>query len=120
MNLLVRAALHIAVNALALYLAGQWIPGIYVSGGWQTLAVAGLVLGLINLIIKPIVKLLSLPLIFLTLGLFYLVINGLMLLLAAYLLDSVRIDGCMPAILGGVLVAVGNWFVGLFGGSGKE
>lgn len=116
MNTLVRAALHVAVNALALYLAGQWIPGITVPHDWQTLAVAGLVLGLINLIVKPIVKLLSLPFIILTLGLFYLVINGLMLALASFLLDSVQIDGCLPAILGGVLVAVGNWFIGLFGG----
>ncbi|HEV7669027.1 MAG TPA: phage holin family protein [Thermoanaerobaculia bacterium] len=117
MKTLVRAALHVAVNALALYLAGQWIPGISVPHDWQTLAVAGFVLGLINLIVKPIVKLFSFPFIILTLGLFYLVINGLMLQLAAYLLDSVRIDGCLPAILGGFLVAAGNWFVGLFGSS---
>ncbi len=117
MKTLVRAALHVAVNALALYLASQWIQGITAPSDWQSLAIAGLVLGLINLIIKPIVKLLSLPLIFLTLGLFYLVINGLMLLLASYLLDSVQVAGCLPAILGGVLVAAGNWFVGLFGGS---
>ncbi len=119
MKTLVRAALHVAVNALALYFAGQWIEGIKAPSDWQTLAVAGLVLGLINLIIKPIVKLLSLPFILLTLGLFYLVINGLMLMLASYLLDSVEVSGCLPAILGGVLVAVGNWFVGLFDG-GKD
>ena len=116
MKTLVRAALHVAANALALYLAGQWIPGITAPHDWQTLAVAGLVLGLINLIVKPVVKLLSLPFIILTLGLFYLVINGLMLALASYLLDSVRIDGCVPAILGGFLVAAFNWFIGLFDG----
>ncbi len=120
MSLLVRATLHVAVNAVALYLAGQWIPGIVVPHDVPTLAVAGLVLGLVNLIVKPIVKLLALPFIILTLGLFYLVINGLMLELAAALLDSVRIDGCLPAILGGFLVAAGNWFVGLFGSSGKD
>ncbi len=119
MKTLVRAALHVAANALALYLAGQWIPGITAPHDWQTLAVAGLVLGLINLIVKPVVKLLSLPFIILTLGLFYLVINGLMLALASYLLDSVRIDGCVPAILGGFLVAAFNWFIGLFDG-GKD
>ena len=72
---------------------------------------AGLVLGLVNLIVKPIVSFFSFPLILLTLGLFYLVINGLMLYLAAFLLDGLRVDGCLPAILGGLVIAAFNWVV---------
>ncbi|HXU44081.1 MAG TPA: phage holin family protein [Thermoanaerobaculia bacterium] len=112
MKTLVRAVLHVAVNALALYLASRIVPGISYTGGWPSLAVAGLVLGLVNLIVKPIVSFFSFPLIVLTLGLFYLVINGLMLELASYLVEGLKIDGCLPAILGGVLIALGNWLVG--------
>jgi putative membrane protein len=73
--------------------------------------IVGLVFGLVNLLVKPIVTLLSLPLIVLTLGLFYLAINGLMLWLASYFLSGLRIDGCLPAILGGLVIAAINWLV---------
>ena len=56
----------------------------------------------------------SLPLIVLTLGLFFLVINGAMLLLAGYLLDGLTIDGCLPAILGGLVLALCNWLLRVF------
>jgi putative membrane protein len=87
------------------------VPGIVYTGDVWQLLFAGLVLGLINLVVKPIVTFLSLPLILLTLGLFYLAINGLMLLLAAYLLPSLQVNGCVPAILGGLLIGVANWLV---------
>jgi putative membrane protein len=113
MKTLFRAALHVAANALALLLASHHIPGIHVSDdSWSSLLVAGLVLGLVNLLVKPIVTFFSFPFVIVTLGLFYLAINGLMLALGASLLDSVTVDGCLPAILGGVVVAVANWLVG--------
>jgi len=114
-----RFLVQVLLNGVALLVAANVVPGIHWQGNFFYLFVAGLVFGVINLIVKPIVKLLSLPFIILTLGLFYLVINGLMLMLASYLLDSVQVAGCMPAILGGLLVAAGNWFIGLFG-SNKE
>jgi putative membrane protein len=74
----------------------------------------GLVFGLINLIVKPIVTFFSLPLIVVTLGLFYLVINGLMLYLAASLLQGLEVKGCGAAILGGLVIAIFNWLVRAF------
>ena len=73
------------------------MPGIPYTGSLAYLLLAGLVIGLINLIVKPIVTLFSLPLIVLTLGLFYLVINGLMLYLAAWLLDGLQSRAACPA-----------------------
>ncbi len=103
--------LQIIINGLALWLAAYLVPGIVYSGNVLYLLVAGLVMGLVNILIKPVVTLLSLPLIILTLGLFYLVVNGLMLALVATLLPGLTVQGCMPAILGGIVIGVFNWVV---------
>jgi len=106
---MLRALLQIVLNGVALLIAARLVPGIHYEGSLLYLLIAGLVLGLINLIVKPIVSFFSFPLILLTLGLFYVVINGLMLYLADFLLAGLRIDGCMPAILGGLVIAAFNW-----------
>jgi len=108
---MLRALLQIVLNGVALLIAARLVPGIHYQGSLVYLLIAGLVLGLINLVVKPIVSTLSCPLILLTLGLFYLVINGLMLYLADFLLEGLRIDGFVPAILGGLVIAIFNWVV---------
>jgi putative membrane protein len=106
------ALIQVVLNALALWIVAHLGLGIHYTGTLPMLLVAGLVLGLINLLVRPIVTLLSLPLIILSLGLFYLVINGLMLYLAAALMPHhLRIDGCGAAILGGLIIALFNWVV---------
>lgn len=116
---MMRALLQIVLNGVAVLVAAYLVPGISWTGSLPYLLVAGLVLGLINLLVKPIVSLFSLPLIVLTLGLFYLAINGLMLLLADYLLEPLRVEGCMPAILGGVVIALFNWVARAFASDKK-
>jgi putative membrane protein len=111
---MVRALLQVVLNGIALLIAARLIPGIHFTGGWIYLLLAGLVIGLLNLLVKPIVSFFSFPLIVLTLGLFYLVINGLTLLLADALLSELRIEGCLPAILGGLVIALANWLVRAF------
>ncbi|MEW5807321.1 MAG: phage holin family protein, partial [Acidobacteriota bacterium] len=69
--------MRVLANALLLYAVAYLVPGITYSGDFLTLLLAGLVLGIINLFIKPIVVLVSLPVILLSLGLFYFIINGL-------------------------------------------
>jgi putative membrane protein len=108
---MVRALLQIVVNGVGLLIADRFIPGIVYQGDLLYLLLAGLVIGLINLLVKPIVSFFAFPLIVVTLGLFYLVINGLMLYLAAFFLDGLRIEGCVPAILGGLVIALLNWLV---------
>jgi putative membrane protein len=109
-----RALAQVALNGLAVFLAAWFINGIDYQGGVLYLLLTGLVIGMINLLVKPLVTLLSLPLIVLSLGLFYLVINGAMLLLAATLLDGLTIDGCFPAIIGGFVLALFNWLLRIF------
>lgn len=111
---MIRALVQIVLNGVAVLLAAYLVPGITYTGSLPYLLVVGLVIGLINLIVKPIVSFFSFPLIVLTLGLFYLLINGLMLWLAAYFLDGLAVDGCLPAILGGLILAVFNWVVRAF------
>jgi putative membrane protein len=108
-----RALLQIVLNGVALLIAAKLVPGIVYNGNLLQLLLAGLVLGLLNLLVKPIVTLFSFPLIVLTLGLFYLVVNGLILMLAAALLPRsvLEVHGCLPAILGGLVIALFNWAV---------
>jgi len=109
-----RALLQVVLNAVALWLASIVVPGIHYTGGLVWLLLAGLVLGLLNLLVKPVLTFLSLPLIVLTLGLFYLVINGLVLYLAAALVPHLKVDGCGAAIVGGLVIALFNWAVRAF------
>jgi putative membrane protein len=111
---MLRAVLQIVLNGVAVLIAAYLVPGITYTGSLLYLLLVGLVIGLINLVVKPIVTFFSLPLIVVTLGLFYLVINGLMLYLAAAVLEGLTIEGCTPAILGGLVVAVVNWLVRAF------
>ena len=90
--------LTIVGNAVALYATTQLVPGISWSGSLVGLLVAGAIFGLLNLIVRPIAMFLALPFIVLTLGLFYFVMNG--LLLVVLLLVHARLPrctGCGPA-----------------------
>ena len=113
---MIRAIAQVAINGLAVFFAAWFIQGISYDyeRGVLYLLLTGLLIGAINLLVKPLVTLLSLPMIVLSLGLFYLAINGAMLLLAARLLDGLTIDGCLPAILGGLVLAVFNWVLRIF------
>lgn len=117
---MMRAAIQILANAVGLLMAAHLLPGIHYQGSFAYLLLAGAVIGLINLLVKPIVTVLSLPLIVLTLGVFYLVVNGLMLYLAAGLLADLSIDGCGWAILGGLVMGLVNWVVRAFASDSKR
>ena len=96
------------INALAL-LALPWVlPSIHVASFTTALGVA-VVLGLINAVIRPVLVLLTLPVTLLTLGLFIFVINGMMFLLAARLLDGFVVDGIWAGIFGSVIYSLISW-----------
>ena len=105
---------HCLVVALALGATAYILPGVQVSS-WVALAVAALVLGVVNAIVRPILTILTLPITILTLGLFYLVVNGLAFALAAWVVPGFSVNGFGWAILGAFLVSVFSWFAGQFG-----
>ena len=78
-----------------------------------TLILVALIFGVVNFLVKPVVKLLSLPLLILTLGLFTLVVNALMLLLTSWLADrfdlSFHVEGFWTAVLGGLIISIVSW-----------
>ena len=98
------------INAAALLALPYLLPSIHVASFWTALWVA-VVLGLINTVIRPVLLLLTLPVTLLTLGLFIFVINGLMFLLAAKLLDGFVVDSFMAGIIGSTLYSVISWLL---------
>jgi putative membrane protein len=105
-------------NAVALGVAIWLIKGITLTGTSTThktltLILVTLVFGVVNWLVKPVVKLLSFPLFILTLGLFTLVVNALMLLLTSYLANKLGLDfhvrGFLPAVIGGLVVSIVAW-----------
>ena len=98
------------INAAALVALPWLLPGIRVEG-FGTAMLAALVLGLINAILRPLLVLLTLPVTLLSLGLFILVINGAMFLLATKLLDGFAVDGLWAAILGSIVYSVVSWLL---------
>lgn len=101
--------LRVVFAAAGLWVAAHFVPGISYSGGWQTLAIAALLLGIVNAIVRPVIFFLTLPITLLTLGLFLLVINAAMLGLVAYVLKGLTVDGFMPALLGSIVISVISW-----------
>ncbi|MGO9772080.1 MAG: phage holin family protein [Roseiarcus sp.] len=107
------------VVALGLWLASQIVPGVEIRST-GTLIAAALLLGVVNAFVRPILVILTLPITLLTLGLFLLVINGLMIELVSHFLTGFVVDGLWPAILTALVVSVTSWLMsGFIGPQGR-
>ncbi|APE38840.1 hypothetical protein BOX37_29455 [Nocardia mangyaensis] len=122
-------AIRLVINAIALWAAAAWIDkiSVYVPPEWSAewgnwgkalvLLIVAAVFTAVNAVIKPIVKLLSLPFVILTLGLFLLVVNAAMLWLTAKITEitdyGLRVDGFWAAVWGGVIIMLVNWVLGI-------
>ncbi|MFF7608755.1 phage holin family protein [Streptomyces parvulus] len=119
MNFLVKTIANAGALAVAVWLLDK----ITLTGGSTgekavTLIVVALVFGLVNMLVKPIVQVLTFPLFILTLGLFTLVVNALMLLLTSWVADkldvSFHVEGFWTAVLGGLIISVVSWALNTF------
>lgn len=103
------------IAALGLWLATAWVSGVSVNSA-ATLILAGLLLGIVNAIVRPLVLILTLPVTLITLGLFLLVINAGMLALVAWVLPGFNLAGFWPAFWSALIVgftsSIGSWLVG--------
>jgi putative membrane protein len=119
--LVMKRVVGILVTALAIWVAVTIVPGLDFSGEWWAFLLVALILSVINAVVKPIVKLLSLPAVILTLGLFLLVINALMLSLTVWLADPARLDLGLTSdgffwatFLGALVISIVQSVVNLF------
>ena len=103
--------LRIVGNILALYAAFYFVPGFSFTGGIKEYAIAGVVLGLLNMIVRPVLKLISMPVIILTLGLFAIVINALILWAVDYIFDFVTISDIMALVWATIVIGIVNMVV---------
>ena len=111
--------LRVLVNVLAIVLAAHLVPGIEVDGVLSAVA-AGLLLGVVNAVVRPVLLVLTLPITLVTLGLFLLVLNGLCLWLVAAVVRGFHVSGFWPAVLGALVVSALSWIVtALVSDSGK-
>ena len=105
--------LRVVVNAATIYVAAYLVPGIRVSGVGPALG-AGLVLGLINAVVRPVLVVLTFPLTLLTIGLFLFVLNAFCLWLTSALVPGFTVDGFAAAFLGALVISVVSWILTAF------
>jgi putative membrane protein len=107
---MVRLLLRLVLNAAVFVGVSQLVPGFHVSD-WKAAAIASVVFGVVNAIIRPVLGLIALPFTIMSLGLVALLLNAAMMGLAAYLVPGFSIDGLVPALLGWLCVSVGSGLV---------
>ncbi len=121
MGILKKVFIGIAVNALVMFLLTYTVDGISYTGGFKFFLLSGIILGLINFFVKPILKLLSLPIVILSGGFFLILINVFLLWFMVYFFEvaefrDVRliITGFQSYLIGAIFFGVINWIVHLF------
>lgn len=103
------------VSAVAIILAANITPGVTVMGGFFTALVVALVLSVVNMFVKPVFTFVTIPISILTLGIFLLFINALMIMLVGYFVDGFTVDGVFSAFIFGIfysiVMSVADWLI---------
>ena len=107
--------IHWLLSGVALLIVAKLLPGIQVDGIGAAL-IAALVIGLVGATVGVILKIVLLPFIILTLGIVYFLINGLLLKLASEFVPGFRVDGCLPAVLGSILLTIVDYVLNRLAG----
>ncbi len=109
--------IRLIINAVALYIATQVVPGLTFDGHWTTLALVAFIFGIVNALVRPLLELLTCPLILLTLGLFTFVVNALMLMLTSWLADQFNlgfhVNGFVAAFIGALVISLVSFVLNL-------
>lgn len=107
--------LRALITALGLWLATEWVDGVQIDSPW-TLVIAGVLLGVVNAIVRPLAIILTFPITIVTLGLFLLVVNAAMVALVAWLLPGFHVAGFWPAFWSALIVSLTAWVASSFVG----
>lgn len=116
---LMRLLIRWGINTLAIVAAAYLLPQVRLDG-WKAALVAGLLLGFLNTFVRPVFRLLALPLSIITLGLFILVVNGFVLWILDWLMDGLEIQGFLWAIVAAVVVSIVTTFINVVLGTRKD
>jgi putative membrane protein len=108
MRLLSKFILRIAINVAALYLLAQFLSGFTISPDWTKVALAALILSLVHVFVRPVLKLLSFPLLILTLGLFNIVINFILLVIAEHFTSAMIVSGFRTRLIASIAFGILN------------
>ncbi len=111
MTALTRLLLLLLTNVIALWVAEHLVHGLQIDHVWPTLIIAGAVLGLLDWLVKPVIKLLALPFVIITLGLVLIVINAAILGLMALLVPGVSLSGFIAALECAIIISIVSWIV---------
>ncbi len=103
-----KALLHLLITTLAIMLVAHFVPGIHVADFTTALLVA-FVLALINLLVRPVILVLTLPINVLTLGLFTFIVNGLLLWFVTYFVPGFSVANLLAAVLGAICISILSW-----------
>ncbi len=98
-------------TAAAVYITVNVVPGISVSGGWMTILLVALAWSVITFAIRPVLQILTLPITFLTVGLFAFVLNAALFWAMELVVPGFDVQGFVPALLGAVVLSIANWFI---------
>ncbi len=103
--------IRLALTCVAIYAADRWVDGVSLTPnwGWFDLVAIGLVFGLLNALVKPILLVIAIPALIVTLGLFYFVVNGLVLWMTAGVSSVLEVAGFWAALKGSIVVSAVNW-----------
>jgi putative membrane protein len=111
-----KALIRLVINTIAVLVAAKLIDGIHLRD-WQGAVLAGAILGIINTFIKPVVKALTCPLYLLTLGLFALIVNGVLLAFTSWIAEQLKagfkVDGFSADVLGALVISIVSWIVSM-------
>jgi putative membrane protein len=120
--------IQILINAAALYVAQLLVDGVEFDfsqeGAWWQFLLVALIFGLVNTFLRPILRILTLPITMVTLGLFLVVINALLLLLVSWITTELAlgftVDGFIPAILGSIVISIVSLLLSMVIGAGRK
>jgi putative membrane protein len=116
--------IHLLINAAALWVATRLVDGISFTGTLPTLLGVALLFGVLNAIVRPILKFFTFPFFIVTLGLFTFVLNAVMLLITSAASDALllgfHVNGFVPAFVGALVVTVVSFALSLFAGSSEK
>ncbi len=105
--------IKLLLYCLLIYGITWFVPGVTIDVVWPTVVIAGVVFFFVNTVIKPVIKILTLPINLVTLGLFSFVINTALFWFVGYLVNGFDVVGVQAAIIGGIIAMFGVWIISL-------